>query len=206
MAFKLVSKIAAQVDTLRQLAKELLDLSLIESGQVPLKMGLYPLRAIAQTQVEGLLPQAERKKITLKIEIDDDIMVLVDEGMIGRVFTNLVHNAIKFTNSGSVTISTLLSNGDSEVPASANGEAEEWVTVTIADTGIGIAPDELPRIFERFYKVDPARKSKNAGTGLGLAIAKHIVEAHGGRIWAESNGQGTTFYFTVLTDTCCDQQ
>jgi two-component system phosphate regulon sensor histidine kinase PhoR len=196
---ELVNKIAAQVDTLSQLAQELLDLSLIESGQTPLKMGLCSLQAITQAQVERLLPQAERKNITLNMEIDEGIEVLVDETMIGRVITNLLHNAIKFTETGSVTLSAKPPNG--VTPTTTPEETEEdWVTVSISDTGIGIPPDEIPRIFERFYKVDPSRSPKQAGTGLGLAIAKHIVEAHGGRIWAESRGQGTTFYFTLLTE------
>jgi two-component system phosphate regulon sensor histidine kinase PhoR len=200
---KLVSKIAAQVDTLSQLAQELLDLSLIESGQTPLKMASCSLQAIAQAQVERLLPQAKRKDIALNMEIDEGIEVLVDETMIGRVITNLLHNAIKFTKTGSVTISAKPPNGapmppEEEMPLEEGGE--DWVTVSISDTGIGIPPDEIPRIFERFYKVDPSRSAKQTGTGLGLAIAKHIVEAHGGRIWAESQGQGATFYFTLLTE------
>jgi two-component system phosphate regulon sensor histidine kinase PhoR len=195
---ELVKKIAAQVDTLSQLAQELLDLSLIESGQTPLKMGLCSLQAIAQVQVERLLPQAERKNITLSMEIDEGIEVLVDETMIGRVITNLLHNAIKFTETGSVTISAKPPNGATPMPP--EEEEEDWVTVSISDTGIGLPPDEIPRIFERFYKVDPARSPKQAGTGLGLAIAKHIVEAHGGQIWAENRSQGTTFYFTLLTE------
>ncbi|MBN1995041.1 MAG: PAS domain-containing sensor histidine kinase [Anaerolineae bacterium] len=203
MALKLVNKIAAQIDTLSQLAQELLDLSLIESGQMPLKMSTHSLRDIVQAQVETLTPQAERKHIALNMEIGGDVGVLVDETLIGRVLTNLLHNAIKFTDTGSVTISAKLPNG---ATPSTPDEIEErnWVTVSIADTGIGLAPDDLPRIFERFYKVDPARNAKKSGTGLGLAIAKHIVEAHGGHIWAESRGRGTTFYFTVLSDTCCD--
>jgi two-component system phosphate regulon sensor histidine kinase PhoR len=205
----LVNKIAAQVDTLNQLAQELLDLSLIETGQTPLKMGLCSLQAIVQTQVERLLPQAERKNIALNMEIDEGLEVLVDETMIGRVITNLLHNAIKFTETGSVTISAKRSNGVTPMPPEEEKEEEEeeedkegedWVTVSISDTGIGIPPDEIPRIFERFYKVDPSRSPKQAGTGLGLAIAKHIVEAHGGRIWAENRNQGTAFYFTLLTE------
>lgn len=204
MALKLINKIALQVDTLTQLARELLDLSLIESGQVPLKMDGHSLKNIIQSQIDSLTPQAERKKIELELEIEDDIEALVDETMIGRVITNLVHNAIKFTDAGKVTVSAKAPNGTTpNLPAGIEDD-KDWIIVSIADTGVGIAPDELPRIFERFYKVDPARNPKNAGTGLGLAIAKHIVEAHGGCIWAESGVQGTTFHFTLLSDKCCD--
>jgi two-component system phosphate regulon sensor histidine kinase PhoR len=106
-----------------------------------------------------------------------------------QVLVNLVHNAIKFTRpNGSVALS-------------AQKASEGWVRVSVADTGEGIPPDDLSRIFERFYKVDKARTGGQTGessTGLGLAIAKHIVQAHGGDIWAESEyGVGSTFYFTL---------
>ena len=105
-----------------------------------------------------------------------------------HVLVNLVHNAIKFTNpGGSITLS-----------ARADGPE---ILVSVRDSGVGVPPDDLPRIFERFYKVDKARAAGpegDGGTGLGLAIAKHIVQAHGGRIWAESRyGEGSTFYFTL---------
>jgi len=99
------------------------------------------------------------------------------------VLTNLVHNAIKFTPAGGAVMVT------------AQAAADE-VAISVRDTGVGIPADDLPRIFERFYKADRARSG--GGTGLGLAIAKHIVQAHGGRIWAESReGRGSTFYVTV---------
>jgi two-component system phosphate regulon sensor histidine kinase PhoR len=197
MALNLVNKIVAQLDTLNQLAQELLDLSLIESGQVPLKLAAYPLRSIVQAQVDQLLPQAERKNLDLKVDIAEDLNVLADETMIGRVITNLIHNGIKFTETGAVTISAQRISGGNATGAETN-TSDDWVRVSVADTGLGIPPDEIGRIFERFYKIDRARDRKQSGTGLGLAIAKHIVEAHGGRIWAESNGRdGTTFYFTL---------
>jgi two-component system phosphate regulon sensor histidine kinase PhoR len=99
------------------------------------------------------------------------------------VLTNLVHNAVKFTPPG----------GQITVGARPAGE---HVTISVQDTGVGIPADDVPRIFERFYKADRARSG--GGTGLGLAIAKHIVQGHGGRIWAESvEGEGSTFFFTL---------
>jgi two-component system phosphate regulon sensor histidine kinase PhoR len=195
MALNLVNKIEAQLDTLNQLAQELLDLSLIESGQAPLKLAAYPLRTIVQAQVDQLLSQAKRKNLDLRIDIAEDIKVLADETMLGRVITNLIHNGIKFTESGGVTVSAQRLNSTA---TSTENTGEEWIMISVSDTGIGIPPDELGRIFERFYKIDRARNRQQAGTGLGLAIAKHIVEAHGGHIWAESDGKtGTTFHFTM---------
>jgi two-component system phosphate regulon sensor histidine kinase PhoR len=112
--------------------------------------------------------------------------VEADSERIQQVVVNLVHNAVKFTPpGGQVTVSAY--EGDGEV------------AVVVADTGTGIAEEALPRLFERFYKVDRARSG--GGTGLGLAIAKHLVQGHSGRIWAESagEGRGATFTFTVPT-------
>jgi len=111
------------------------------------------------------------------------LMVEVDRKMMGRVLGNLFHNAIKFTpDGGRIAIGAAV--------------ADDKITASVADTGVGIPAEDLPRIFERFYKVDRARGK--SGTGLGLAIARHVVEAHGGRIWAESvEGKGATFYFTL---------
>ena len=192
VARTLIEKIAVQSDILSQLAQELMDLSLIESGQAPLKLARYPLHQIARAQVERLLPQAERKNLTIKLEIPEDVKVLVDETMIGRVIGNLLHNAIKFTDTGQVVILA----DPAAITFDVAGDA--WITMSVADTGIGLPPQEIDRIFERFYKIDQARSRKKSGTGLGLSIAKHVIEAHGGRIWAESDGMtGTTFYFTL---------
>ena len=192
MAPRLVEKIAVQAELLSQLAQELMDLSLIESGQAPLKLSFYSLLEVAKIQVERLLPQAERKQLKIQLDIPAQVTVLVDQTMIGRVIGNLLHNAIKFTETGQITISA-------DPAATTVDEAgDAWITVSVADTGIGIPPQEIGRIFERFYKTDQARNRKKAGTGLGLSIARHVVEAHGGRIWAESDGlHGTTFYFTL---------
>jgi two-component system phosphate regulon sensor histidine kinase PhoR len=109
--------------------------------------------------------------------------VVGDENRIEQVLVNVVHNAVKFTpRNGEITISV--------------GIEGDYLMISVSDTGIGIPADDLPRIFERFYKVDKARSG--GGTGLGLAIAKHIIQAHGGNIWAESKeGEGSIFNFTL---------
>jgi signal transduction histidine kinase len=112
--------------------------------------------------------------------------VLADIGQIHQVVRNLVHNAIKYTpEQGKITISA--------------GRTNQEVTISVEDTGVGIPAGDIARIFERFYKADRARaRAAVTGTGLGLAIAKHIVQAHGGRIWVKSKeGKGSTFFFTL---------
>jgi len=197
MALDLTNKIAGQVDTLTQMAQEVLHLSLIESGKVPLKMANTPLQPILEAEVDRFTPQARRKKLTLTLTPVGDLSALVDDRMISRVISNLLHNAIKFTDQGGVTVSAnkIKGNDSNDVPTG------RWVKITVSDTGLGLSPEDLTRIFERFYKVDKARNCKEAGTGLGLSIARHIVEAHGGKIWAEqNNGPGASFHFIVPTE------
>src|SRR5262249_48966575 len=129
--------------------------------------------------------QADRAGVGVILDAPPDLPnVLADPARVVQALINLLHNAIKFTPAGGEVTLALAREG-------------EDVRFTVADTGIGISPLDLPRIFERFYKVDKSRAS--GGTGLGLAIAKHIVQAHGRRIWAESDGEGggSTFAFTL---------
>ncbi len=185
---ELLGKIRAQIDLLHQLTDEMMDLALIESGQAPIKLVETHAVELADEAVGPLRPQAERKGIALGLDVPADLFVLADPQGIRKVLGNLVHNAIKFTNTG----------GHIRIRAQARGDNVEFA---VEDNGCGIAAKDLPRIFERFYKADRARargQSELHGTGLGLAIAKHTVEAHGGKIWAESvEGKGSTFYFTL---------
>jgi two-component system phosphate regulon sensor histidine kinase PhoR len=183
VASEMLSKISVEVDALSQLARELLDLAMIESGQMPLKLQCTDLHDLARAQVQRFMPQTQQKQQTLDLDIPAGTCALADDEMISRVLSNLLHNACKFTpNGGRISVSAQRDNDD--------------VTVSVTDTGPGIPPEDLARIFERFYKVDRARGQ--SGTGLGLAIARHIVEGHGGRIWAESSlGHGATFRFTL---------
>jgi two-component system phosphate regulon sensor histidine kinase PhoR len=183
-ARRFLEQIETEVDSLSLLVTELLELSRIESGRVPLN--LVPTRPIdiVQPAVERLQLQVDRSGLNLHVDCREDLpAVMADASRVQQVLVNLLHNAIKFTTpEGEVNVSAI--------------RQEQWVQFAVSDTGIGIAPEDLPRIFERFYKVDRSRAS--SGTGLGLAIARHLVEAHGGRIWAESEpGKGSTFYFTI---------
>lgn len=179
-----VERMEVEVDAMTQLVEELLELARIESGRVPLSLAPVAVEDIIQPVLERLQPQAERAGLTMSTELPAELpFVLADTERIQRVLANLVHNAVKFTPPGGKVLITAQQVG-------------KEVHITVRDTGVGIAPEFLPRVFERFFKADKARSG--GGTGLGLAIAKHIVQAHQGRIWVESKpGAGSTFAFSL---------
>ena len=184
VATDFLTRMDTEVDGLTQLVGELLELSRIESGQVALKPESTDVLWLVQTAVERLRAQAERSGVELLTGVPSGLPeVMADGERVQQVLINLIHNAIKFTSPGG--------------KISVNAAAEEArVCVSISDTGVGIPADDLPRIFERFYKADKSRSSR--GTGLGLAIAKHVVQVHGGDIWVESvEGKGATFTFSL---------
>ncbi len=182
---RFLARIQVEVDALAQMVQELLDLSRIESGQVELTFRRVEPQALLHSAAERMRVQAERAGVSLNVQEPASPLpeVRADPARLEQVLVNLIHNAIKFTRrGGAVTLS-----------------AQVWgrtVVFAVRDTGIGIPADELPRIFERFYRVDKSRSG--GGTGLGLSIARHLVEAHGGRIWAQSReGEGSVFYFSI---------
>ncbi len=196
-------RIEAEVDSLTQLVNELLELSRIESGRAPLRLTPTDMREVAAETVERAKSLAEHQGVRLQLAWEAEACVaeplplaLADGPRIGQVLLNLIHNAVKFTpKGGAITV------GVERTP-----DDESMLTLWVRDTGVGISEEDLPRIFERFYKVDRARTrgmpnpqaNVSGGTGLGLAIARHLVETHGGRIWAESKqGRGSTFSFTL---------
>ncbi len=183
-ARRFLEQIDHEVDALAQLVSELLELSRIESGKVPLQLRPVAPAVLVEEAVERLRLQAERGGLRTRVSLPPDLRpVLADPIRIQQVLVNLIHNAIKFTPSGG------------EIAISAE-VSDDQVVFCVRDTGSGIPADELPRIFERFYKMDRSRAE--GGTGLGLAIARHLVEAHGGRIWAESRlGRGSAFFFSL---------
>ncbi len=192
----MIDKITVETDALSQLTQELFDLSAIESGQVMMKMVAAPLKPVVERAMERLHEMAARKRLAMEMDVAEDLRGLIDEAQVERVVLNLLHNAIKFTPEGGkirLRIEAAAEPVDRRTGKRMDGQ---WLEVEMRDTGSGIDPDHLPRIFERFYRADRSRSS--GGTGLGLAIAKHIVEAHGGCIWAESEGPGKGAAFRFL--------
>ncbi len=187
IALKFLGRAADEVDSMTQLVNELLTLTRIESGVTEFKFSPTAVSELLLRPVERFAEQAGRKEIELSVDVPLEMpLVLADCEQVWQVIRNFLHNAIKHTpRSGKVSVS-----------ASQMGDE---VVLAIKDTGVGIYPDDLPRIFERFYKADRSRnRGAVSGTGLGLSIAKHIVLAHNGRVWAESDlGKGSTFFLAL---------
>jgi len=180
---KLLSSIYEQTTSLQQLSQEMLDLSMIESGRMPLKLVETAVADVIESVCQRMRTQADHKNIAITTRCSPDLRVWADVSHVQRVLQNLLHNAIKFTPKGG------------RVDVSGDAEGDE-VVIAVADTGVGVAPEDIEQIFERFYKANRVRSDE--GTGLGLAIARHIILGHGGRIWVESKpGRGATFLFTL---------
>jgi len=169
-----------EVDRLVQMVEELLELSRIESGELSMAREPVDLATAIQSAGDRLRPQAERAGVALSVAVGDDLpRVSGDRVSLERAIVNLINNAIKFTPEGGLVRITAQPSDSS-------------VMIEVSDNGAGIEPTDLPRVFERFFKADRARRA--GGTGLGLAVVKHTAEAHGGRVEAESTlGQGSTF-------------
>jgi two-component system phosphate regulon sensor histidine kinase PhoR len=175
-----LSRIEVEVDRMTQLVAELTELSRIETGKAELELEPMDISGLVEEAVAQIRPQAERQKLALETSLASGLpSVTVDKERVRQVMVNLIHNAIKFNRPG----------GNIRITTKSSGEA---VSIEVTDTGIGIAREDLPHIFERFYKGDKSRAGQ--GSGIGLAIAKHVVESHGGNIQVESEeGKGTTF-------------
>jgi two-component system phosphate regulon sensor histidine kinase PhoR len=179
-----LARIVGEVDRLTALVEDLLDLARLEAGRTTLKYEQHDPGALVRQGAERMRPQTDRAQLGLEVVVSGDTKPIpVDRTRLEQVLINLIHNAIKFTPAGgSITLSVY--------------QSASQTTVEVRDTGVGIAPADQIRLFERFYKSDRARRSE--GTGLGLAIAKHIVQAHGGTIAVQSVvGEGSTFRITL---------
>jgi PAS domain S-box-containing protein len=182
-----LSRIKSNTDRLSRLINDLLDLSRIEAGRVEVRPTTLPLAALAEEVAEHMKALAAEKLIRIEVPSPDpSVTVWADRDKVTQVLMNLIGNAVKFTpRDGKVTVA-LEKNGN------------DYIQISVADTGPGILPEERNRIFSKFYQVASIDKQKPKGSGLGLAISKALVEMHGGKIWMESEvGRGSTFYFTL---------
>jgi histidine kinase len=176
-----------EVARLQRLVHALEELARVEAGQSPLELRPVNLAALLRAAADRLHPQFEDKDIRLHVDVPYGLPpVRADAGRLLQVLLNLLGNALRYTPSGG------------QVTVHSCHEGAQMV-IRVHDTGIGIAAEHLPYLCERFYRVDKSRTSASGGSGIGLTIAKHLVEAHGGRLWATSPGpgQGSTFAFTL---------
>ena len=184
VALDFLGRMRGDVDRINSLVDDLLELSRMESGQFQIEAEPMALANLVQSVKNQFNDVARGQEVAIVTEVPEELPpVLADGEKLTQVFVNLVENALKFTPA----------KGAISIRAQAG---DEYVQVRLQDTGIGVAPQHLPHIFERFYKVNRSRR--DSGTGLGLSIVKQLVEAHGGQITAESKeGEGTAFTFTV---------
>jgi histidine kinase len=176
-----------EADRLQQLVRDLQELSRVEAGAFDPELEPTPVGRLVEGVADRLGRQFEEKGVALDTDVSADLPpVRADEDRIGQVLLNLVGNALQYTPPG----------GRVGIRARREGDA---VRVAVTDTGIGIPPEHLPHVFERFYRVDKSRSRAGGGSGVGLTIARHLVEAHGGEIEAASDGpgRGSTFTFTL---------
>ena len=180
-------RVYREADRLQQLVHDLQELSWAEAGAFEMRLVPANVAKLVATAVGHLERQFEEKGVALATDIPANLpQVRADRDRIAQVLLNLVGNALQYTpEAGQVRVTARLLGAE--------------VAVSVSDTGIGIAPEHLQHIFDRFYRVDRSRSRASGGSGIGLTIAKHLVEAHGGRIWAESPGpgKGSTFTFTL---------
>jgi len=198
-----IKGIQESADVLMSLVNGVLDFSKIEAGHIKLANAATPVSEILGSVESIFGPQAETKGVTLCCEAGDDVpgSIVCDAGRLRQILANLVGNAVKFTDRGEVRIA---------VEREVDNEAGDFLRFTVTDTGVGIPPELLPNVFERFRQADDSAQRRYGGTGLGTAIARHLVELMGGEIGVESEpGSGSCFWFRIplrLPESCADAE
>ncbi len=192
-----LGSIKEQTALLTRLIGDLRDIALAEAGQLKLELAPTDVVELVKRKLTQIEPNARQKNIELKLQARDGLPnISLDSARMEQVIANLLTNAIRHTpDGGTITVAVSKLDKDGTHPPLADRPA---LLLSVADTGEGIAPEHLPYIFERFYRVESSRSRGEGGVGLGLAIVKQMVEAHGGKVWAESEaGKGASFYIML---------
>lgn len=202
LADRFLRVIERHSERLGRLIDDLLTLSDLELGRTELQRGPMPLGPAVDAAIEVVREKAQRSAVEIDRDVTPDLPPLhADSDRIEQVLVNLIDNAVKYSRSGGrVTVSAarIEQLGGPGAPAARDGWGGPWVEIRVADTGVGVPSQDLPRLTERFYRVDKARSRELGGTGLGLAIVKHIVQAHHGALWIESEvNKGTTVHVAI---------
>jgi len=180
-------QIVRETDRLQRIVSDLQELSRVESNAVPLEVKAQPVAPILEAVTQRLAPQFQDKGVDLTLDVQPGLpQARLDEDRLSQILINVIGNALQYTPEG----------GHVNISAQQQGK---FVEIRVKDDGEGIAPEHLPHLFTRFYRVDKSRSRARGGSGIGLTIARQLVEAQGGEIWAESPGagQGSTFGFTI---------
>jgi two-component system sensor histidine kinase BaeS len=182
-----VASVYDETVLLSRLVTDLRDLSLAEAGQLKLYQNATELGEFVSAEIASVQNRCQEKRISIDAELPIGLpLVFIDRDRIRQVLHNLIDNALRYTKAGGA------------IKIGASHKARGWVTVYVSDSGSGIAPEDLPHVFDHFYKVDRSRHRGHGGAGIGLAMVKQLVELHGGKVWVESRkGKGSTFFFTL---------
>ncbi|MCE2435541.1 MAG: hypothetical protein J4F29_21875 [Candidatus Latescibacteria bacterium] len=193
--------INTHADRLHNIVEDILDLSRIESGALPLETGVYPIHEMINSVVGQIRPMAKEKTLTIEINTKENVQVQCDRKLIEQALLNLLDNAVKKVWVQTRDFKPV--ENDRENRRNRHGENatqthKRRIALEVKDTGIGVPLSDMDRIFERFYRVDKGRSRAMGGTGLGLSIVRHIMDAHGERVYVESEqGKGSTFGLTL---------
>ncbi len=190
-----LSSLQEEALLLGRLVSDLRDLSLAESGYLHLRIEPVDVGELVKSVLSGVQAKADGRGIELSMEVEPSLplpLVQADRDRVGQVLRNLLTNALRYTSpGGAVRVTAMAKSG-----SGARGDGA--VLVSVEDTGVGISLEDLPYLFDRFFRVDRSRNRASGGTGLGLSVVKQLVEAHGGTVWAESEvGKGSVFHFTL---------
>jgi signal transduction histidine kinase len=182
-----VASVYDETVLLSRLVTDLRDLSLAEAGQLKLYQNATELGEFVSAEITSVQSRCQEKRISIDAELPIGLpSVFIDRDRIRQVLHNLIDNALRYTKAGGA------------IKIGASHKARGWVTVYVSDSGSGIAPEDLPHVFDHFYKVDRSRYRGHGGAGIGLAMVKQLVELHGGKVWVKSQkGKGSTFFFTL---------